>query len=50
MPGEKILVGYVADRRGADAVALGVSAAAGGGRLLVGHVRPPAWPARGPGR
>ncbi|GAA0935616.1 universal stress protein [Actinocorallia libanotica] len=49
MPGEKILVGYVADRRGADAVALGVSAAAGGGGLLVGHVRPPAWPARGPG-
>ncbi|WP_106402716.1 universal stress protein [Actinocorallia populi] len=49
MPGEKVLVGYVPDRRGADALALGASAAAGGGRLLLGHVRPPAWPARGPG-
>jgi len=51
MPGDRVLVGCTDDRRGADAVALGTglaSAAGGKGRLLLGHVRMPAWTA-GPG-
>ena len=53
MPGDRVLVGCTDDRRGADAVALGTdmtSTAGGGGALLLGHVRMPAWPAGlGPG-
>ncbi|POM22307.1 Universal stress protein family protein [Actinomadura rubteroloni] len=45
-----VLAGYTADERGDDALALAdLYARATGARLTVANVRPPGWPARGPG-
>ncbi|MFC0040949.1 universal stress protein [Actinomadura rayongensis] len=45
-----VLVGYTADERGDDALALAdLYARATGAPLTVANVRPPGWPARGPG-
>ncbi|ROO84173.1 nucleotide-binding universal stress UspA family protein [Actinocorallia herbida] len=51
MPAERVLVGYVDDRRGADAVALAACAASEPGtELVLGHIRIDAWPdVPGPG-
>ncbi|MDX6740547.1 universal stress protein [Actinocorallia sp. A-T 12471] len=48
---DRVLVGYIDDRRGADAIALGACAVRGlDVELVLGHVRVTAWPAvPGPG-
>ncbi len=50
MIGSKVLVGYEADRRGADALALASLVVGQRHRLTVASVRPPAWPVPGPGK